>query len=350
MRSPSTGKAQEPEDLEESECEKKFPARARRKSLKLQAAESDNDAVQKQQKKSPAARKKGKRKAADLNSDKKKKSPAARMKGKRAVAGAAAAAAAADSDDAESSDSDADEPSNCKRASAAAAASNSDNSEACDADADEPVDWSRIFVTRGRSSLKKKEFKLPRSRCGLALGPFPRDADAAQFCVPIEFINERLGATMPEPQYKKLRANAYPDPAMRGIVPASECQPCSCDPGSECGDGCINRCLYQECLPGNCPSLTGSSSSISKGSSSKGSKYCANAAIQEKRYPSSEIFRTMDGRGWGLRLCENSGTVQPGTLLKEYMGEVITMDEVRVCAHVHDMHDCWHSFVCASAK
>jgi hypothetical protein len=326
MRSPSTGKAQEPEDLEESECVKN-PARARRKSLKLQAAESDNDAVQKQQKKSPTARKKGKRKAADLDSDKQKKSPAARMKGKHAVAAASAsAAAAADSDDAEASDSDADEPRNGKRA----AASDSDNSEACDADADEAMDWGRIFVTRGRSSLKKKEFKLPRSRCGLALGPFPRDADAAQFCVPIEFINERLGATMPEPQYKKLRANAYPDPAMRGIVPASECQPCSCDPGSECGDGCINRCLYQECLPGNCPSLAGSSSSSSKGSSSKGRKYCANAAIQEKRYPPSEIFRTMDGRGWGLRLCESSGSVQPGTLLKEYMGEVITMDEVRV--------------------
>jgi AWS domain len=342
----SAGKAQQPEEAEEPEMT--IPARPRRQSRKPKTADSDSDEVgQKQQTKSPAARRKGKRKAADIDSDTKQaKSPAGRMKGKRAAATAAdsddaAAAGAADSDDAAASDSDADEPRNGKRTAAAAAAAADSEGEACDADADEPVDWSRIFVTRGRSSMKKKEFKLPRSRCGLALGAFPRASDAAQFCVPIEFINERLGATMPEPQYKKLRANAYPDAAMRGIVPASECQPCSCDPGSECGDGCINRCLYQECLPGKCPSLAGSSSS-----SSKGSKYCANAAIQEKRYPPSEIFRTMDGRGWGLRLCENSGTVQPGTLLKEYMGEVITMDEVRLChmrACMYNIYTCLKS-------
>lgn len=53
------------------------------------------------------------------------------------------------------------------------------------------------------------------------------------------------------------------------------------------------------------------------------SKYCANAVIQAKRFPQTEVFRTALC-GFGLRVSE---AVSEGTILGEYLGEVITAEE-----------------------
>ncbi|CAM9103685.1 unnamed protein product [Laminaria digitata] len=71
-----------------------------------------------------------------------------------------------------------------------------------------------------------------------------------------------------------------------------------------------------ECAPGRCPTLRGSA------------KHCLNNAIQTRSFPSTEIFRTFEGRGWGLRLSDEKGA-KAGTLLHEYLGQVIGMDECR---------------------
>lgn len=41
-----------------------------------------------------------------------------------------------------------------------------------------------------------------------------------------------------------------------------------------------------------------------------------------------QIFRTLEGRGWGLRLAQENGA-KAGTLLHEYLGEVIDIDECK---------------------
>ena len=51
---------------------------------------------------------------------------------------------------------------------------------------------------------------------------------------------------------------------------------------------------------------------------------CRNTAIQRKRYPRTEVFGTPEC-GFGLRVLED---VETGDKLLEYLGEVITTEEL----------------------
>ena len=51
--------------------------------------------------------------------------------------------------------------------------------------------------------------------------------------------------------------------------------------------------------------------------------YCLNTSIQTKQFPKTEIFRT-SFCGLGLRMSES---VKAHTILIEYLGEVITIEE-----------------------
>eukprot|EP00904_Undaria_pinnatifida_P009167 jgi/Undpi1/5380/HiC_scaffold_2.g00661.m1 len=116
--------------------------------------------------------------------------------------------------------------------------------------------------------------------------------------------------------FKLSKANRYADNSLRGLVSIDEIPLCHCDVEIGCDANCINRQLLMECAPGRCPTLRG------------GAKHCLNNAIQTRSFPSTEIFRTAEGRGWGLRLSDEKGA-DAGTLLHEYLGQVIGMDECR---------------------
>jgi len=185
------------------------------------------------------------------------------------------------------------------------------------------------------------------------------------------------------PRYRKLRQNLYKAPLQRPAIPLEECShSCNCKFGNGCGSQCHNRLVYMECVPGQCPSLVqpglcypinGNNRSSMKmeieGDADSAESedlvgYCENTAIQTRTYPSVEVFLTSEptsdqttqstettdnhvqneaaskkkrsnatestnpsvpvSRGYGLRLLE---PVRKGTLLIEYLGEVITAAE-----------------------
>ena len=183
------------------------------------------------------------------------------------------------------------------------------------------------------------------------------------------------------PRYRKLRQNLYKAPLQRPAIPLEECtHSCNCKFGRGCGSQCHNRLVYMECVPGQCPSLvqpgvclptnnknrSGFKMEIEDDAESAKSEdnigYCENSAIQTRTYPAVEVFLTSESpstelststepvvqnepfskkkkgstivesvnspapvsRGYGLRLLE---PVRKGTLLIEYLGEVITAAE-----------------------
>lgn len=51
---------------------------------------------------------------------------------------------------------------------------------------------------------------------------------------------------------------------------------------------------------------------------------CLNRVVQRGRQFPVSIFRTFDGRGWGVKTCIN---IKRGTFVTEYIGEIITSEE-----------------------
>ncbi|KAK9722596.1 hypothetical protein K7432_002586 [Basidiobolus ranarum] len=99
----------------------------------------------------------------------------------------------------------------------------------------------------------------------------------------------------------------------RGSVTKEEYMPCQCkynpetdDPSAACGadSDCINRILFIECTPGDCPC----------------GSYCQNQRFQRKEYSSVDVVKTPQ-KGFGLLAAE---TLKSGQLVMEYIGEVVT--------------------------
>ena len=65
-----------------------------------------------------------------------------------------------------------------------------------------------------------------------------------------------------------------------------------------------------ECHPGVCPVP----------------EKCRNMRFQKRQYPNLECFRTIEGRGWGLK---SNQVIRRGGFVIEYVGELITMEEYR---------------------
>ena len=76
--------------------------------------------------------------------------------------------------------------------------------------------------------------------------------------------------------------------------------------GGTCGDMCENRQTMFECLGSVCH------------------PDCQNQRLQKRQYPRLELFKTADGRGWGLRALED---IPKGSLVQEYIGEVLSTDD-----------------------
>jgi hypothetical protein len=88
----------------------------------------------------------------------------------------------------------------------------------------------------------------------------------------------------------------------RGMPPDA---PCECDESDPCGpdSGCVNRTLLIECV--SCPM----------------EEKCLNRRFQKRTYAKVEIFRT-ETKGFGLKTLQD---LPEGSLIREYVGEVITM-------------------------
>ncbi|KAJ3091227.1 Histone-Lysine N-Methyltransferase ash1l, partial [Quaeritorhiza haematococci] len=109
----------------------------------------------------------------------------------------------------------------------------------------------------------------------------------------------------PSPFYK-IKQNIYVD---RKPHKQKEAVVCQCKPSgkgdSGCGDSCLNRCMFIECSPKECPV----------------GEQCSNQRFQKKEdVKGLEVFWT-HGRGWGLRTNE---TINRGALVIEYRGEIIS--------------------------
>jgi hypothetical protein len=122
------------------------------------------------------------------------------------------------------------------------------------------------------------------------------------------------------PKFRILAQSKYQDPQVRKemLVPDSECPVCCCSPETGCGDDCMNRIVFMECVTEFCPCSR---------SSTGGAVPCANTAIQNARFPPIEVFLTSNGCGWALRTVK---AVRAGTMLCEYTGEVISDAECKL--------------------
>ncbi|KAK4805109.1 hypothetical protein SAY86_004926 [Trapa natans] len=95
-----------------------------------------------------------------------------------------------------------------------------------------------------------------------------------------------------------------------------ECSYNASDPGSACGERCLNVLTSTECTPGYCPC----------------GEYCQNQRFQKNKYAKTKLFKT-DGRGWGLLADED---IKAGQFIIEYSGEVITWIEAKQRSHAYE--------------
>ncbi|PAA59653.1 hypothetical protein BOX15_Mlig018572g2 [Macrostomum lignano] len=116
------------------------------------------------------------------------------------------------------------------------------------------------------------------------------------------------------PPFKLIKVN-FPIGNARLIKPdVADLPRCECDPNSAnpCGSdaNCLNRALSYECHPSVC--LAG--------------ERCQNRRFVTRAYPPQQVFRTSDGRGWGLRAC---AAIAKGDFVNEYVGDLIDPDEAQ---------------------
>ncbi|KAL9560298.1 hypothetical protein MBANPS3_000025 [Mucor bainieri] len=109
-----------------------------------------------------------------------------------------------------------------------------------------------------------------------------------------------------QPFFTRIRANIFVE---RKPYKADEEIVCQCVRPAEgemgCGDDCINRMLFYECVPNCCPC----------------GDQCSNRRFQRKeRTKELQVFQTKD-RGWGLRTLVD---IKKGDLVIEYRGEIIS--------------------------
>ncbi|EDW49799.1 GM17444 [Drosophila sechellia] len=144
------------------------------------------------------------------------------------------------------------------------------------------------------------------------------------------YTNSKLPTrnVVPSWNYRKIRTNVYAE-SVRPNLAGFDHPTCNCkDQGEKsCLDNCLNRMVYTECSPSNCPA---------------GEK-CRNQKIQRHAVaPGVERFMTAD-KGWGVR---TKLPIAKGTYILEYVGEVVTEKEFKqrmASIYLNDTHHyCLH--------
>ncbi|KAI9588335.1 histone-lysine N-methyltransferase ash1 [Glossina fuscipes] len=132
---------------------------------------------------------------------------------------------------------------------------------------------------------------------------------------------------VPSWNYRKIRTNIYAESVRPPNMAANDHPMCNCKPEIGCGDNCLNRMVYTECSPANCPTK----------------EKCRNQKIQRHEVAAGvERFMTAD-KGWGVRTKQ---PVVKGTYILEYVGEVVTEREFKermASIYLNDNHHyCLH--------
>uniref|UniRef100_A0A8D8SYE9 Histone-lysine N-methyltransferase ASH1L n=1 Tax=Cacopsylla melanoneura TaxID=428564 RepID=A0A8D8SYE9_9HEMI len=118
---------------------------------------------------------------------------------------------------------------------------------------------------------------------------------------------------VPSWNYKKIRTNVYYD--TKPNYSCYEAQACNCQLPKEpdkrgCGEDCLNRLVYTECIPSMCPCGT----------------QCANQSIARHEWAPGLIRFMTDGKGWGVKTRDE---IKAGTFILEYVGEVVSEKEFK---------------------
>ena len=118
--------------------------------------------------------------------------------------------------------------------------------------------------------------------------------------------------------WQQVSANLYTH-RERNMYNDDETMVCGCSRDQEvpCGEGCINRELFQECSEVYCP---------------HGSR-CTNRRFQLKQYAPLDVLRA-GRKGFGLFA---KGDLPAGTFLIEYVGEVLEEEEYERRKHFYEM-------------
>ncbi|XP_023303946.2 histone-lysine N-methyltransferase ash1 [Lucilia cuprina] len=133
--------------------------------------------------------------------------------------------------------------------------------------------------------------------------------------------------TVPSWNFRKIRTNIYAENVKPPPIAANDHPMCNCKPDVGCGDNCLNRMVYTECSPSNCPTR----------------EKCRNQKIQKHDIaPGVERFMT-ENKGWGVR---TKLPIEKGTYILEYVGEVVTEREFKdrmATIYLNDTHHyCLH--------
>ncbi len=119
----------------------------------------------------------------------------------------------------------------------------------------------------------------------------------------VEKLRERVNAKRKPPRYQQISRNKYVSrPKLHGEVPL-----CSCTPGSNCGNDCMNRMMQFICDQKSCPN---------------GSD-CTNVRLG-KRPAIKTTVAYYGRRGFGLKTLE---PIKANEFIDEYRGEVINLLE-----------------------
>jgi hypothetical protein len=128
----------------------------------------------------------------------------------------------------------------------------------------------------------------------------------------IAWVRRTGGGGEPCP-FVLLQRNVYSSGAKKRRFAAADVSICSCVSGRTadtahsvvgCGSWCMNRCSLVECTPGTCPC----------------GDFCSNQRFLRCKNAPLRVFKTGDGRGWGIRL---EIAVKKDDFIIEYMGEVV---------------------------
>lgn len=133
--------------------------------------------------------------------------------------------------------------------------------------------------------------------------------------------------TVPSWNFRKIRTNIYAENVKPPPIAANDHPMCNCKSDVGCGDNCLNRMVYTECSPSNCPTR----------------EKCRNQKIQKHDIaPGVERFMT-ENKGWGVR---TKLPIEKGTYILEYVGEVVTEREFKermATIYLNDTHHyCLH--------
>lgn len=128
----------------------------------------------------------------------------------------------------------------------------------------------------------------------------------------IAWVRRTGGGGEPCP-FVLLQRNVYSTGAKKRRFSTADVSVCACVSGKSsssapgviaCGSWCVNRCSLVECTPGTCPC----------------GDLCSNQRFLRCKNAPLRVFKTSDGRGWGIRL---EVALKKDDFIIEYMGEVV---------------------------